>query len=686
MLTASRAYIAILRPCWCTASSFSSSATATTKSINTSSRLIIDHLRGGGIGIKRICHHDNINSSSSRHQYNSISSFSSSSLSSSKSLKKVIRPFLVACHPDLMHATTTTDNEEGITSTSNKRQQQQHHLSIKAREVNLKAVQIINGLIDNLEDLIGRCVPPCYSDGDRNNNNKSVGSLPELKARYEIEFILPSSEDNSSNNSNGPIKKKRYKERREALTLRSITMEFPESLRSSVRQWALTSFPDTSSSSSSSKYTNPDYEPHPQEQESYRVAMQLRQHATAEFVRLLTISGMEVPRSSALDGMMHGGDKSSRVSSKAKEESQWTLSDHFLHEIGINPMEDVVDPSSSPSQKQGTTSAFFGRMQQPRQHSPSYSTKMQQQRQAFMSKIPWEKFRTNYDQAFLDAQADCTTSNLKLFNPKTVEGRERRERLVSQICSNVRILRVTETDDVDSSEFDDDIPEGLDVVQQLIAIRRLNLILYDNFDYLQMERMGRMWENLGIVLLPPRENRRGGGGGGAQRRKKDPRHANAIIHPGRKLNKWERRMKRRQRLEPVSRGQMRYIADQHFSKISRKESDDVEDGEAEDEKQAQQYYVEPESGFKFSYGTRADQGTGHVTAHIPVDFGDDELVRQLYSHLYDYFDNCCGDMGFLSYGADGEVNANLTKDFERENVSRTRGASTEGKVDTERVA
>ena len=252
-----------------TASSFSSFASATTKSINTSSRLI-HHLRGGGIGIKRICHHDNINSGSSRHQHNSISSFSSSSSSlssSSKSLKKVIRPFLVACHPDLMHATTTTtDNEEGTTSTSSNKRQQQHHLSIKAREVNLKAVQIINGLIDNLEDLIGRCVPPCYSDGD-GNNNKSVGSLPELKARYEIEFILPSSEDNSNNN-NGPMKKKRYKERREALTLRSITMEFPESLRSSVRQWALTSFPDTSSSSSSSKYTNPDYEPHPQEQES----------------------------------------------------------------------------------------------------------------------------------------------------------------------------------------------------------------------------------------------------------------------------------------------------------------------------------------------------------------------------------------------------------------------------------
>jgi len=529
-----------------------------------------------------------------------------------------------------------------------------HPLSSQAKDVNLKAVQTINGLIDNLEDLIGRCTPPFYLGHSSSNSSggyKSAGSLPELKARYEIEFIIPSQTSDNTNKDNQPTKKKHYE--RESLTLRSVTMEFPEHLRSSVRKWALTSFPDNASK----LLTDPNYEPHPQEKEAFRVALQLRQHATTEFLRLLTISGMEVPKSS-FDGMH---DKS-RLSGQLKDESRWTLSDHFLHEMGINPMEDFTADDPSSQQK---TSAFFGRMQ-PRQVSSTTTcsfSKMQQKRQAFMQKIPWEKFRANYDQAFLDAQADCTTAQLKLFNPNTVEGRERRERLVSQICSNVRIVRAkqedmdeNDDDDDDDDEFDD-IPEGLDVVAQLIAIRRLNLILYDNFDYLQMERMGRMWENLCIVLLPPRNRRR-------LQRKMDPRHANSI-HPGRKLNKWERRMKRRERMKLVSRGQMRHVADKHFNKIPLKGSD-TEAEEEELQKEKQQYYLESESGFKFSYGTREDQGSGHVTAYIPVDFADDELVRQLYSHLYDYFDNCCGDIGFLSYGADGEVSANLTRDIERE--------------------
>ena len=556
--------------------------------------------------------------------------FSSISSSNSKTLKKVVRPFLVACHPDLMHAAEAEDKSE----------KKKHSLSNQAKDVNLKAVQTINGLIDNLEDLIERCTPTA---GD-----KSAGSLPELKAKYEIEFILPS-QSKDDYEGNKPRKKKHYE--RESLTLRSITIEFPEKLRSSVRKWALTSFPDRSKF-----HTDPEYQPHPQEEEAFRVAINLRQHATAEFLRLLTISGMEVPKSAI--GGMH---ENSRSASQLKDESRWSLSDHFLHEMGINPMETVTDDQSSQQQ----TSAFFGRMKPNTAPSCSYS-KMQQKRQAFMQRVPWDQFRKNYDQAFLDAQADWTTAQLDLFNPKTAEGRERRERLVSEICSNVRIVRAKQEGvlDDDDDEFDD-IPEGLDVVAQLIAIRRLNLILYDNFDYLQMEKMGRMWENLGVVLLPPRGERR------RSQREKDPRHANAI-HPGRKLNKWERRLKRREKMKPVSRGQMRHVAETHFNKMSSNES------EADRLEKEKDYFIEQESGFKFSYGTRSDQGSGHVTAYVPVDFGDEELVRQLYSHLYDYFDNCCGDTGFLNYGADGEVSANLTRDIEQENSMGTNNGNTNG--------
>ena len=56
----------------------------------------------------------------------------------------------------------------------------------------------------------------------------------------------------------------------------------------------------------------------------------------------------------------------------------------------------------------------------------------------------------------------------------------------------------------DEDDIDSVIPDGLDVIAQLVAIRRLSLLLYDNFDHLQMERMGRMWERLVIVFTPPR--------------------------------------------------------------------------------------------------------------------------------------------------------------------------------------
>ena len=65
------------------------------------------------------------------------------------------------------------------------------------------------------------------------------------------------------------------------------------------------------------------------------------------------------------------------------------------------------------------------------------------------------------------------------------------------------------------------------------------------------------------------------------------------------------------------------------------------------------------SEFKFSYGTRSDQGVGHVTAHVPIDFRDGELIRQLQTHVREYFDNCCGNVGFLRYGADGVIRADV---------------------------
>jgi hypothetical protein len=607
------------------------------------------------------------------------------------SLRKVIRPFLRACHPDAVMSNldniNNNDDQDTVTTRGNKRPPR-HPLSAQAKEVNLKAVQTLNGLIDTLEELMVRCTPPSYYSNDtstNNDNHRSAASLPELNAKYEIEFILPSSKHIEL--SSQPTTTKHKRNERESLTLRSITVSFPKDLRANVRKWALTSFPDHSSL----LYTDQRELQHVkrQEEEAMEVVYRLRHVAYLELVRLLTIAGMEVP-SSGLDTLQRQRyqqqDAGSLGGRQRKEEGEWTLSDHFLYELGIDPTEDIRgtddgDSSTTTStttqqQQQQQYSAFFGRTTQGTAAAPpAYShPHLRQQRQSFMNSIPWDTFRQNYDQAFLDAQADWTTSRLKLFNPNTREGKERREQLVSQICGGVRVWRNVvdgdSGDDVDEEEVDD-IPEGLDVVQQLIAIRRLSLILYDNFDYLQFERMGRMWERLVIVLTPPRNRRNQHG------QRKDDTENKGIgrgvgDHPGRKLNKWERRMKRRERATPPSRGRMMRVAETHYNSLKNKRDNSQRDGDtvgddvhqSQQQQQTQQQRKSTpsinaaESGYKFSYGTRSDQGTGHVTAYIPIDFGSDELVRQLYTHLYDYFDNCCGDVGFFNYGPNRDVSVN----------------------------
>jgi len=566
-----------------------------------------------------------INISSS---FSSIPSYdtSSPSSSSSKSLKKVIRPFLRACHPDVLSSSQVHIDDGSISS-----RRKQHPLSQQAKDKNLKAVQTLNGLIDVLDDLISRCTPASYQQSRHDTTTKkSAASLPELNSRYEIEFILPpTTTTNTADDNDKPIKRKHRDKL--ALTLRSITISFPDTLRSNVRQYALNTYP---------------------EEEAYQTAQQLKDHAMSELLRLLTIAGMSVPVDVINDQRQQGGDHGQ--GDQRKQKGQWTLSDHFLHELGIVPS--TEDVQETPSQ------AFFGRTQSRptsphlRQSTapPTYShPQLQQQREAFMQSFQKvsHKFENDYDQAFLDAQADHTTTRLNLYNENTVEGRERREQLVSTICGGVRIWRAKIDDKDADQDLEDEVPEGLDVVAQLIAIRRLSLILYDNFDYLKMEKMGRMYEQLTIVLTPPRNNL-------TSRRKpqKMLREDGTRIHPGRKLNKWERNKKKRDRLQNLgSRGRMRYIAEKYLGK---KNDDDTEEGDEEEKKPSYQF----ESGFRFSYGTQSDQGIGKVTAYIPVDFRDGELVRQMYTHLYDYFDNCCGKVGWLSYGADGNIKANMEED------------------------
>jgi hypothetical protein len=489
-------------------------------------------------------------------------------------------------------------------------------MSREAKAVNLKAVQTLNGLIDTCDELITRCT------------TGGSGQLPELKARYEVEFMLPS---NTSPQKTGGLKIK-IRQRREELSLRSVVIEFPSGLREEVRQAALT----RSSRNEEAVYTG----------------LRLKKHMEKELMRLLTVAGLE--HEGPID---EGEDKmdGSTGGQERKQPEEWTLSDHFLHELGIEPVE---DDKSHPT-------AFFGRRKTKNAPLSGYAA-MHEKRQAFTNSIRWDKFRDKYDAAFEDAKADDDTNRMDLYNPNSKDGRERREKLISEICSRVEIwMGVEEHGDVEGA----DIPEGLDVVAQLVAIRRLSTILLDNFDYLKMEKMGRMWENLVIVFTPPRNGRKRYIV--EKKHKTDDAYADVARkhspHPGRKLNKWERRIKKRERAEPPSRGFMRRVAESHYDTLHKAQmNQDTSDDEIADDSNGEEestHISSPsqvsESGFKFSYGSQTEQGTGQVTAYIPIDFGGDEVVKQLHIYLYDYFDNCCSHVGFLKMGADGKLSANV---------------------------
>jgi hypothetical protein len=276
-----------------------------------------------------------------------------------------------------------------------------------------------------------------------------------------------------------------------------------------------------------------------------------------------------------------------------------------------------------------------------------------------------------YDDAFEDAKADSATARMGLYNPNTKEGRARREQLVSEICSRAEIWMGGHENGDDNQNLEI-IPEGLDVVAQLVAIRRLSTVLLDNFEYLNMEKMGRMWENLVIVFTPPRDGRRRH----LKSKRSDTNDQDVVRrhspHPGRKLKKWERKMKKRERTSQPERGFMRRVAEYHFNTVEKKQQAN-EDNDSNEEEQSPELSSPSqvsESGFKFSYGGQKDQGSGQVIAYIPIDFGDYEIVRQLHVYLYDYFDNCCSDSGFLKVAPDGTLTANVAE-FNYDDVGET---------------
>ena len=322
-------------------------------------------------------------------------------------LKRLLRPFFLAYHPDRLASSSTL-----------------------TREVNLDAIQTLNEMIDTVDALYDRAADPKYSGVNKGR--------VELKPKYVVEFLV----ENASSERAGVKRKKQGT----TSTRRSIELTFGEWERRSVQ----------------TVDANGSY--------SINAAHVLKLKAMTEIRKLLRIAGLGIP--SEIDAQLE------KMNEDFEEEDELSDEERIFHsELGL----DIHQQS-----------------RQRRKGRPK--TPFEESRDRFTKKMDWEKHRKMCEEALEDAKRDIATQGL------LDKSKERRQRMVSDILSKVRVYDRS----VDATDGDavpdplDEHDDGLDVLQQLIAIRRMSLIFNDNFEELEFEDMGRMWENSVIVLTPVR--------------------------------------------------------------------------------------------------------------------------------------------------------------------------------------
>jgi hypothetical protein len=129
--------------------------------------------------------------------------------------------------------------------------------------------------------------------------------------------------------------------------------------------------------------------------------------------------------------------------------------------------------------------------------------KKERNREAFGERIQSQRYHEIYQQTLRDAEANRVTDGLIRNDP------QRRTEHLAEILAKVRVQEtITTTNHQDGQEGEQQDEGGVvvevDPLMQLVALRRLSLLLDESFDDLQLEEMGRMWENTTIILTPAR--------------------------------------------------------------------------------------------------------------------------------------------------------------------------------------
>lgn len=212
----------------------------------------------------------------------------------------------------------------------------------------------------------------------------------------------------------------------------------------------------------------------------------LDEHSKQEIVKLLRVAGLKIPNDVAAE----------------------SFEDAWSRELGLSDEDYQSDSTLYSSDQQSGSNTGFRRAHAFRRPKTAY----EKNRDRFMSKIQWQNYDRIYKEAVREMHADHATEGLIKHHAG------RRRAMIANILSRIRIQPHPDG-------------EPISFVEQLVAFRRLSLLLEDNFEKLQMEDFGHMWESCRVVLTPARDYNASGTALHKRRRKGAATGYSFTLHP-----------------------------------------------------------------------------------------------------------------------------------------------------------
>jgi len=187
-------------------------------------------------------------------------------------------------------------------------------------------------------------------------------------------------------------------------------------------------------------------------------------HMRHELAKLLRVAGLEVP--------MELADSGTIPNTALDEEDE--ANGH------LNRMDEVWAQTLDLDRENERMELWGNRHRRQRKATESQYARMAAARRRFARSIDWKKVDRLYEKAWHEVQADIATRGV------IKDHRDRRMEFIADILSRV-------------------VPDKeISIVERFCAMRRLSLLLEENFDRLELEDCSAMWEQVTIRLMGER--------------------------------------------------------------------------------------------------------------------------------------------------------------------------------------